>query len=62
MKDRQMTIQSLLTGTESVGPGLAIACVNLIVALALVTVGLSLILAVSSVAWLSDRTGDTKSG
>jgi hypothetical protein len=54
-----MTIQWLLAGTQSVGPGLAIACVNLIVALALVTVGLSLILIVSSVAWLSDRTGDT---
>jgi hypothetical protein len=59
MKERQMTIQWLLAGTQSVGPGLAIACVNLIVALALVTVGLSLILIVSSVAWLSDRTGDT---
>ena len=45
-----------LAGTENVGPGLAIACLNLIVAFALVTLGLLLALAVSSVAWFADRT------
>ena len=45
-----------LAGTENVGPGLAIACLNLIVAFVLVTLGLLLALAVSSVAWFTDRT------
>ena len=45
-----------LAGTKDVGPGLAIACLNLIVAFVLVTLGLLLALAVSSVAWFTDRT------
>ena len=49
-----------LAGTENVGPGLAIACLNLIVAFALVTLGLLLALAVSSVAWFADRTKETR--
>jgi NhaP-type Na+/H+ or K+/H+ antiporter len=56
-----MSTHLVLDGTENVALGLAIACINLIVAIALVVVGLSLVLAVSSVAWLSDRTGETQS-
>lgn len=50
-----------LGSAENVGLGLAIACVNLMVAVALVLMGLSLVLAVSSIAWLSDRTGEAHS-
>ena len=60
MMEERMSTHLLLPIMDDVGPGLAIACVNLLVALALVAVGLTLILAVSSVAWLSDHT-DTSS-
>ena len=50
-----MSTHLLLAGTGDLVPGVAIACFNLILALALVTVGLLLVVAVSSVAWLYDR-------
>ena len=50
-----MPTHSLLAGTGNVVPDLAVACLNVIAALALVAVSLLLVLAVSSVAWLYDR-------
>jgi hypothetical protein len=50
-----MPTHSLLAGTGNFVPDLAVACLNVIVALALVAVGLLLVLAVSSVAWFYDR-------
>jgi hypothetical protein len=50
-----MPTDLLLAGTGDVVPGLAVVCLNLIVALALVAVSLLLVLAVSSVAWFYDR-------
>jgi hypothetical protein len=48
-----MSTHLLLAG--NVMSGLGVACLNVIVALALVAVNLLLVLAVSSVAWLYDR-------
>jgi hypothetical protein len=42
-----------LVGKENPGPGLAIACLNLIVALALISIGLLLGVTVSLLAWLN---------
>ena len=50
-----MSTHLLLAGTRKVVSGLGVACLNVIVALALVAVSLLLVLAVSSVAWLYDR-------
>jgi hypothetical protein len=47
-----MSTHLLLAGTGNVVSGLGVACLNVIVALALVAVSLLLVLAVSSVAWL----------
>jgi hypothetical protein len=50
-----MSTQLLLAGTGNVVPSLGVACLNVIVAMALVAVSLLLVLGVSSVAWLYDR-------
>jgi hypothetical protein len=50
-----MSTRLLFAVLEGPGPGAAIACFNLIVALALVSFGLLLALAISSVAWFCDR-------
>jgi hypothetical protein len=50
-----MSVHIPFAGTGDLVPGVAIAGFNLIVALALVTVGLLLAIAVSSVAWFHDR-------
>jgi hypothetical protein len=50
-----MSTHWLFAGTGDLVPGVAAACFNLFVALALVTVSLLLVIAVSSVAWLYDR-------
>lgn len=50
-----MSTHLLLAETGNVVPGVGVAFLNVIVALALVAVGLLLVLAVSSVAWLYDR-------
>ena len=55
-----MSTHLLFAGTGNVVPGVGVACLNVIVALALVVVGVSLVLAVSSVAWLSDRHQDVQ--
>jgi hypothetical protein len=50
-----MSTHLFLAGTGDVVPALAVACLNVIVALALVAISLLLMLAVSSVAWFYDR-------
>jgi hypothetical protein len=55
-----MPTHLLLAGTGDVVPGLAVACLNVIAALALVAVSLLLVLAVSSVAWFYDRDKETQ--
>jgi hypothetical protein len=54
-EEGRMSTHLLLPGTENVGPGIAIAGLNSMVAMALVIVGLLLALSVSSVAWFCDR-------
>ena len=50
-----MSTHVLLAETGSLLASVAVACFNLIVALALVTVGLLLVIVVSSAAWFHDR-------
>jgi hypothetical protein len=50
-----MSTHLLLAEMGNVVPGVGVAFLNVIVALALVAVSLLLVLAVSSVAWLYDR-------
>jgi hypothetical protein len=50
-----MSTNWFFAGLEDLVPGVAAACFNLFVALALVTISLLLVIAVSSVAWLYDR-------
>lgn len=50
----------LFLGTENPVPALAVACLHLMVAVALVSFSLLLGLAVSSAAWLCDRNGSAR--
>lgn len=53
--DGPMSFQLLFAEREDLVRGVAIACFNLMIALALVAIGLLLVVAVSSVAWFRDR-------
>jgi hypothetical protein len=59
--ERESNVNSFAFGrTDNVGLGLAVTCLNLIVALALVTFSLLLGLAVSSLACVYDRSKETQ--